>query len=346
MRSGMGHGGEVPIHAAIFGISPRGASTFRCADVSKCGRRPLASPHDKKRKTQGQGPGRARPGPCRFRCTLCIGTAASRGLGRVRRRPLPRPLDALAPEGHRCSPTASPSGLQDVRSVRTTHLKGGVAHTLRSCPGHPQRMLGNAPHVSRQTKREVQLLMPVPRGAIHRNERSREDGGGTVRFQNREERKSRWPAGRSRQARASGCRAAANLPRARPIGERSVPDGAARRLADGLGRSCARVAPLRRATASARLPAAVARPLRHGRRLVSLRSATALRQLPACAVAPFAAAARLAPPSGLCKKRICIATSRQHKYRALPEPGAARDGVTPVCDFGFRRAAPMPRPSA
>ena len=257
MRSGMGHGGEVPIHAAIFGISPRGASTFRCADVSKCGRRPLASPHDKKRKTQGQGPGRARPGPCRFRCTLCIGTAASRGLGRVRRRPLPRPMDALAPEGHRCSPTASPSGLQDVRSVRTTHLKGGVAHTLRSCPGHPQRMLGNAPHVSRQTKREVQLLMPVPRGAIHRNERSREDGGGTVRFQNREERKSRWPAGRSRQARASGCRAAANLPRARPIGERSVPDGAARRLADGLGRSCARVAPLRRATASARLPAAV-----------------------------------------------------------------------------------------
>ena len=132
-----GHGDSVPILAALSETASRGTSASRRADFSKRGMRSPASLHDENRRMQRQGPGRTRPGPCRFRCTVRAGTAASWGLGRVRRHPLPRPQDALAPEEHRCSPTASPSGLQDVRSVYTIHLKGGVVHTLRSCPGHP-----------------------------------------------------------------------------------------------------------------------------------------------------------------------------------------------------------------
>ncbi len=112
-----GHGDSVPILAALSETASRGTSASRCADFSKRGMRSPASLHDENRRTQRQGPGRTRPGPCRFRCTVRAGTAASWGLGRVRRHPLPRPQDALAPEEHRCSPTASPSGLQDVGSV-------------------------------------------------------------------------------------------------------------------------------------------------------------------------------------------------------------------------------------
>ena len=34
--------------------------------------------------------------------------------------------------------------------------------------------------MNRRTKHEVQLLMPAPRGAIRRNEKSQGDGDGTV----------------------------------------------------------------------------------------------------------------------------------------------------------------------
>ena len=41
-------------------------------------------------------------------------------------------------------------------------------------------MAGDVSRVNLQTKYEVQLLMPVPRGAIRRNEKSQGDGDGTV----------------------------------------------------------------------------------------------------------------------------------------------------------------------
>ena len=50
-------------------------------------------------------------------------------------------------------------------------------------------MTGDVSRVNLQTKYEIQLLMPVPRGAIRRNEKSQGDGGGTVE---NEKLQTRW----------------------------------------------------------------------------------------------------------------------------------------------------------
>lgn len=112
-------------------------------------------------------------------------------LGRVRRHTLPRLQDALAPEGRRCSPTASPSRLQDVGSVYTIHLAAELSIPFHLAPAHPQGMSGRGVSHARQAKHKVQILMSVQRGAIHKNRKSREDGSDTVRFQNQEKTKAR-----------------------------------------------------------------------------------------------------------------------------------------------------------
>ena len=47
----------------------------------------------------------------------------------------------------------------------------------------------NASRADRQTRHEVQFLIPTTRGATRRNRKSRESGSGTAHFQNRETRK-------------------------------------------------------------------------------------------------------------------------------------------------------------
>lgn len=49
-------------------------------------------------------------------------------------------------------------------------------------------MPGDASRANRKKNHKIQLLMPVPRAAIRRNEKSQGDGGGTVHYQNQEKR--------------------------------------------------------------------------------------------------------------------------------------------------------------